>query len=438
MEQTLKLSVTTAQKDLKHVQSRKNQGLQTYNPATQVRTYFNRAEGIKNPRWREQIILGQNATTPLEGVKWSLTRDDPIDLEETCYLHPAAPTGAWQWLTQVANMPPSTETVLHADLVAIPVAEANSRALSQLTSEIRDKRAAFQGSTFVAEFSDVIRLLRNPAKGLFSGVRNYLSLVRKNGRKWGRRSRRDAERALAETWLEYQFGWKPLLNDIDDMMYILATEYRKGLHEREWATGVGEDMGLVRKSTDTSWLYYPPNPRVCKRRIRYYSKVVYTANLGYMTNSPPVRNLGFTPREWLPALWELLPWSFLVDYFTNIGEIISALSYVGSDVNFVNKTTIRVIYEDSQMAGFAPTHSNQYWYETSPPTVKGSLGALVFTGQKVDRAVYDGMLVPTLRFHTPGSSLRWLNIAALGRLNQEALVSIGHAAKQRLPKRRRR
>jgi hypothetical protein len=51
---------------------------------------------------------------------------------------------------------------------------------------------------------------------------------------------------------------------------------------------------------------------------------------------------GFTPSEFIPTAWELLPWSFLIDYFTNIGDILSSAVTQTAPVNFVNKT-VRMI-----------------------------------------------------------------------------------------------
>lgn len=431
-EETFKESRLTFREVQEWRRDRKTDSDQEWSRPVQDRVYHNWAQGVKNPRWREQIARGQNATTPFLAYSHKIRRQDQYHTVMTCYPSSSAPSHAplkeEMWGTQFFTNPSGIE----AAVAAIDLGEANTTALMRLNEDIRDKHAAFKGSTSVAELADTIRMLRNPAKALHTGVRTYLESIRLNTKRWARGGREALLDAITGTWLEYAFGWTPLIGEISEIRDVFSSQYKQGLHERSWAHGIGEGHVVILRN-DPFWSNYytlPGAPKVSKRQ-RGYAKVKYTANLGYTTHGSPAKNLGFTPREWMPALWEVIPWSFVVDYFTNIGDIISAVSYVDSDINFVNKTTVQVLIEDFPFTGHFRSR-NKFSYETKKPTVTGSPGAFELESKRVYRSEYLGSLVPPLRFSMPGSSRKWLNLTMLAFANHRALKGIRKSVNNRL------
>jgi len=390
----------------------------------QDRSFHNWAEGQKNPKWRSQIILGQNATTPFLAYEHKILKNEPYSTFTTYYPTASAPSSYYTSSRQDGTQFFLDPSAVEGEVAGVDLGEANSIALGQLVEDIRDKHASFKGSTSLAELSKTIALLRNPAKALRKGVGGYLEHIRLNGRKWRRSGRKAASRALAETWLEYAFGWTPLLLEVKDAKKAIASGYKQGLHERVWAVGVGETNGLLSK-TNPYWSNYYSTlgaPKVA-RRTRYYAKVVYSSNLGYSTTGPIVQDLGFTPREWAPALWEVVPWSFLVDYFVNIDEIITGLSYIDSGVSFTNKTTVQIVIEDYPFSGKFRGR-NKLTYESANPTTTGNSGSFARQSKRVNRSEYLGSLVPPPRFSLPGFGRKWLNMSALAVANKNALRAL--------------
>lgn len=432
-EETFKESRQTLREVQEWRRDRKSSSDQSWSRSPQDRTFHNWALGEKNPKWRTQVILGQNATTPFEGYSYNVKKYQEYHTYVTCYPKPSAPSYAplseEMWGTQFFTHPSSWEGMI----AGIDLGEANSLALSRLVEDIRDKHAAFKGSTSVAELAETIRMLRNPAKALRKGVGNYLEGIRVNAKRWSRQGPEKLLDAITGSYLEYAYGWTPLIAEISEIRDVFSSQYKKGLHERVWAYGIGETNALVSISSPAYWSnYYTTTgaPKVQKRQ-RSYAKVIYTSNLGYTTHGSKAKNLGFTPKEWLPALWEVIPYSFVVDYFSNIGEIISAVAYVNSDIRFTNKTTVQVLIEDYPFTGHFRSR-DAFTYETKAPTVQGEPGAFEIEGKRVYRSEYLGSLVPPLRFSMPGSGRKWLNLAMLGFANHRALKSVRESLNNRL------
>lgn len=125
-------------------------------------------------------------------------------------------------------------------------------------------------------------------------------------------------RELANGWLELEFGWKPLIQDV----YDGVEAYRKGLVENGTlvkATGQRSGNftlipGLPRGSNYSNLKANDLTPRI---RSRAYG--VVRNSRAFTLNQLGLAN---------PALlaWQLLPFSFVVDWFLPISSILGMIS----------------------------------------------------------------------------------------------------------------
>lgn len=127
---------------------------------------------------------------------------------------------------------------------------------------------------------------------------------------------REFEKRMANGVLELQYGWRPLLNDAFGSAELIAQkQFREVIGTvstmdtliAKYSTKVKDDSNYVNYDTVSSTLL-----------IRY--KVNFT-NGDDIVHS--LSQVGITN----PALiaWELLPWSFVIDWFLPIGSYISSL-----------------------------------------------------------------------------------------------------------------
>lgn len=131
-------------------------------------------------------------------------------------------------------------------------------------------------------------------------------------------------KAHAQNWLELQYGWKPLLQDVDGAMRALANTLAKDRVLKEVrATVRGKPVKVVR--TLFSRVATPTvKPAGTVTNI---SQTNSTIGVRYKVESSMtsfLAQLGFTNP--INLAWEVLPYSFVVDWFIPVGTYLSELS----------------------------------------------------------------------------------------------------------------
>lgn len=123
---------------------------------------------------------------------------------------------------------------------------------------------------------------------------------------------------LADTWLEYSYGWKPLLKDVHDVAESAANY----LNQTQGEFFVAKTRVSAEKNTftetivsDTTLKFWGSSKIVLEMCVRYKIPpgAMSFAN-AFGLNNP------------LEVAWELVPFSFIVDWFLPVGDAIRALT----------------------------------------------------------------------------------------------------------------
>jgi hypothetical protein len=264
-------------------------------------------------------------------------------------------------------------------------------------------------------------MLKHPAKALEDSAKQYLQAVKNANRENRRRNFnkkpknyiRELSNIASGLWLEYAFGWVPLLHDIQD-----ARDAYNSLLDKDRIAHVSSGGKDARGSPGPITVTSPgyglsmkvlwTNHRVDIHKVRYRGAVKAQA---VTTASDRLARFGFTPSEFLPTAWELLPWSFLADYFANIGDLINASMTDTSNVAWVNVTDIKEAHKDVYVRLDMETLLSTFSGWTILST-ESSPSHLKWIRRSVSRSG-SGIPFPSLYFTYPKSDTRLLNVAAL-------------------------
>jgi len=307
------------------------------------------------------------------------------------------------------------------------IATADNQAIIRALSAVRQQRTQFQGLTALGELRETIKQLKHPFKSAREYVDKYFKQLGKTSRKAGTRPGGGAKqldaflRSAADTWLEVAFGLKPLISDVKSAAEAIA-RYSDD-KRRERVTGYGSDVKVRDGSAFNYWGSYScvfMNERTTTTQsVRYRVTLDHTmsADLG---STQRMRELnGLTLEQFIPTAWELVPWSFLVDYFTNVGEVIQAGCTSRDDIKFVVRTDrLETIRYATYKVGKGPFNSDPEFWEDP-----GTIGKSTMSLTSVSRASTSLPLAPTLEISLPGSPMKYVNMLALWKSNERSLLS---------------
>jgi hypothetical protein len=293
--------------------------------------------------------------------------------------------------------------------------KAYNLALTKYLQKIRQAAVQFSGPIFLGEAEETRRMLRRPGEALYDSAKNFLQAVarkkRLNPRAW--------PNALAGLWLEHSFGWQPLINDVLDA----AKAYRR-LHQPRQIkiSASGIDSGKIYDNgtlpSQLSVSYGPASVSNTYCHLTERADAVATMRFkgalwaqAEMTRWQKYDLFGFTPSEFIPTAWELLPWSFLADYFTNIGDILSSAVTDTSVVKWTNLTM--TLQGDTYLTMHIDKPAALAALGTRLIEIKGSPGFYHSRRREVTRYTNSGLYLPSFAWELPGSTKRLLNILAL-------------------------
>jgi hypothetical protein len=222
---------------------------------------------------------------------------------------------------------------------------------------------------------------------------------------------------LSDSWLEANFGWSPLLSDAVDAYHGLRRLAARTPLARFYGTSDNDDPPTF---TSASRNHSGPTITwVTKTQLKY--DVTFYGAVKVEVNSPTgaaVEEMGVRARDFLPAVWEAIPYSFLVDYFSNVGDIIEAVSFPRSDLAWVARTFRNHSTRSTEQAVIEEISSPPYPASLSWKVFDYTPSRVEWDRKYINRTPYSDSLVPSLRFEIPGSKnwRKWCNVAALARL----------------------
>lgn len=197
--------------------------------------------------------------------------------------------------------------------------QALSKSYEKFVGKMKEHEAQLGAS--LAERKEAVNMIANRAGQLLSLAReirsgNFRSLRRKSRR---RLAKLNDKKTLSELWLEFHFGWEPLIGDIFSAVDVLQSPFPYGTPIKSAST-----------MTDTRTEVYLKNGE--RRQTDIISQAVTVRHQGSLFIENPMLwnadRLGLVN----PAsiAWEVVPFSFVVDWFSNVGQVLgSSTDFLG-------------------------------------------------------------------------------------------------------------
>nr|QDH88272.1 MAG: hypothetical protein H4RhizoLitter19220_000003 [Leviviridae sp.] len=220
----------------------------------------------------------------------------------------------------------------------------DNKAVQKLISSIG---AGIEGNLAqdVAEFGKTAGMVANAAKAVTSAIRdtkrgNFVgainSLRSASSQKFHMSPKGkppSVSRSVAENWLALQYGWKPLLKDIEASLESLGN----ALVHSALGSDVVHKVTASASGSGSKTVSFPltgyPNEFGGSKTTTVQIRKKY--GIRYVVDSPTLAFLqqtGFTNP--VNLAWELLPLSFVVDWFLPVGKYLESFSY-GQGLSFL-------------------------------------------------------------------------------------------------------
>lgn len=171
-----------------------------------------------------------------------------------------------------------------------------------------------EGGKTIRMLTDTVRTLGNAygafRKGRFSQAARHLGINKPKD-------------SLANNWLAYQYGWLPLINDAVGIASTIRDHYGAGR----------EDYFVVRtsKTEVTTGVFECANWVVTGNHGKLYYTDVSTVRAGLRLRISSrgdkfLAGVGLSLGDVLLTTWELVPFSFVFDWFVDVGGYLESIS----------------------------------------------------------------------------------------------------------------
>lgn len=308
--------------------------------------------GAKDPNWRDRVARGDNASTNYD-VMYRWLTPGGVSISAV----PGSPGANVTFQGIIGGMDPYSgyDSIIAGKLID----QASAIALQR-------SRSGFSAGTVLGELRESINMVRHPANALRKLTEDYtrkVAVYRKEHLRRGLSHKFlvDINKALPDLYLELQFGWKPLASDIASGCDAIRNAVRDPNRVR--FSGTASTQVTLPLQNVASYNNFPTSAyrlKVDRLVIQEYSAKVAGAASIKLGFGMPAFQAGSTIPDIIPSLWNCAPWSFLFDYFGNVGQVLEAqatasllkVNFGYTNVKVVNTTVNDVYFQGAQKATF--------------------------------------------------------------------------------------
>lgn len=233
--------------------------------------------------------------------------------------------------------------------------------------------------TKISLLTTLLEVVRGDVPGLLRDLRRHkdtIERLRRDAKSW-----KDAGATLGGEYLNVQFGWAPLIRDIANSLQLLATIDQMLFPPDSTRRKVEQEVYFRASTSENShaWSLAPPihvisgtemtektvafdyeggtfspvigmeSTLTASEKLSVFTTVRFNTSMrptainnGYLDQFTELMGLELTPS----VIWELTPWTWLLDWFSNIGTVVENLSNLnlsGVILNYCYSTARREV-----------------------------------------------------------------------------------------------
>jgi len=203
--------------------------------------------------------------------------------------------------------------------------------LSLTKAFAKSKASVYQVMIYLGELKETVEMLLNPLSALKAFMKQPSSKRLLAG-----------EKLVGDLWLQYRYGFLPLVLTIQDVIEQLVVKLHKGFRVKQYRAGSHLSVSRTSGTLDQN---------LCAELLLRSQRSVETGIQGFATlttkhNTWSHERILGTRWQDLPAtLYELTPLSFVWDWIWNIGSWIQSIVPDPSVTYIANTVSIKRTYE---------------------------------------------------------------------------------------------
>lgn len=304
-------------------------------------TWTDYKSGFINPAWESMVKNGVDASTAYRRVGVSLHRVKGHFKEVVVRNAPAQKYTGTQEIAFIDDPFSGFSAPAMNDpaLLIGQAASAANRCSILFYNRVADALRAFSVPIFLGEFHDLIALGLNPLRSIANLTRALRQKADSLRRIYATRPVK-LSKALAELWLEYRLAIVPLQHDVVAFGEAMEMFFNSRADAKVISATCTDRPTATILYLNPTWRGYTCSGQLISRPVKSV-KIIGCLDLrpikgkdyGKVSKSA-TDAFGTSIREFFPTIWELIPLSFVVDYFTNIGKLLTASSYQNVKLNW--------------------------------------------------------------------------------------------------------